>query len=73
VALRVATDESAASARVVETCSTNGQKSVAAAGGGCDHPPVVTETSLAVFVLAAFAIPMPILSWLDRKPRAGAE
>lgn len=29
----------------------------------------MTETSLALFVLVAFVIPIPILVWLDRKPR----
>ena len=29
----------------------------------------MTETGLAIFVLAAFVIPVPLLAWLDRKPR----
>jgi hypothetical protein len=29
---------------------------------------VMTETGLAVFVFAGFAIPVPILAWLSRKP-----
>jgi hypothetical protein len=29
----------------------------------------MTEAGLAIFVLAAFVIPVPLLSWLDRKPR----
>jgi len=31
----------------------------------------MTETGLAIFVLAAFVIPVPLLTWLDRKPRRG--
>jgi len=27
----------------------------------------MTETGLAVFVLLAFVIPVPVLAWLDRK------
>ena len=30
----------------------------------------MTEAGLAVFVLAAILIPVPILAWLDKKPRA---
>jgi hypothetical protein len=29
----------------------------------------MTETGLALFVLAAFVFPVPVLAWLDRKPR----
>jgi len=29
----------------------------------------MTETGLAVFVLAAFVFPVPLLAWLDAKPR----
>jgi len=29
----------------------------------------MTPTGLAIFVLASFAVPIPILAWLDRKPR----
>jgi hypothetical protein len=29
----------------------------------------VTETGLAIFVLAAFVVPVPLIAWLDRKPR----
>lgn len=29
----------------------------------------MTEAGLAIFVLAAFLIPVPLLAWLDRKPR----
>jgi len=30
----------------------------------------MTEAGLAVFVLAAFVVPVPVLAWLDRKPRS---
>jgi hypothetical protein len=29
----------------------------------------MTETGLAIFVLVAFVIPVPLLAWLDRAPR----
>jgi hypothetical protein len=29
----------------------------------------MTEAGFAVFVLAAFVLPIPLLAWLDAKPR----
>jgi hypothetical protein len=29
----------------------------------------MTETVFAIFVLASFAVPVPLLAWLDRTPR----
>jgi hypothetical protein len=31
----------------------------------------MTETVLAILVLASFVVPVPLLAWLDRKPRRG--
>jgi len=33
----------------------------------------VTVTGLAVFVILAFLLPVPVLSWLDRPPRGRRE
>jgi len=30
----------------------------------------MSEVGLAIFVLAGFVVPVPILAWLDRRPEA---
>jgi hypothetical protein len=37
--------------------------------GGREGGRAMNETGLAIFVLLAFVVPVPILAWLDRKPR----
>jgi hypothetical protein len=49
---------------LVRSCSVSRSASAPTRRSSC-----VTETGLAIFVLVAFVIPVPILVWLDRKPR----
>ena len=42
-------------------------------GKGAEKGSIMTESGLAIFVLLAFAIPIPILAWLDSRPRRNAK
>jgi hypothetical protein len=42
-------------------------------GRALEKGSIMTESGLAIFVLLAFAVPIPILAWLDSRPRRNAK